>query len=131
MSQRELANRAGISEGYVPQLETGKSRPDVPVLRRIATVLEADYEELAALAGYIDAPSGEIVVYAEPAKARALRRLSHWSADQLLALERMARIAFLEGMPPAGEPGRRAAEERSQYDAHDEPDAETNAPAGR
>jgi transcriptional regulator with XRE-family HTH domain len=54
LSQREFARLVGMSEGYPSQFEGGHNRPDSPMLRRIADVLEADLDELAVLAAHID-----------------------------------------------------------------------------
>jgi hypothetical protein len=53
-----------------------------------------------------------------------LRRLSVWSLDRLVALERMARLAFLEGVPPNDV----ASDERSDSKQHNGPDAQPELP---
>lgn len=79
LTQREMAERADISDGYPPKIESGENRPTPERLRRIARVVGADYAELAQLAGYADAPIGEItmtVTEEEAAHLRALRAIS-------------------------------------------------------
>jgi transcriptional regulator with XRE-family HTH domain len=107
MSQRELARQAHISEGYMPQIERGESRPDPGVLRSIATVLGVTYEELAALAGYQDVPVGEVAVYTDAEKAALLRRLAGYPSDFLRRLERSAAAFYYDVESPGqhvGEP---------------------------
>ncbi|MBI2862602.1 MAG: helix-turn-helix transcriptional regulator, partial [Chloroflexi bacterium] len=60
LSLREVAAEAGVSAGYVQQLEAGfdprSGRPIQPsptVLQRIAAALGAPYEALMAAAGYL------------------------------------------------------------------------------
>jgi transcriptional regulator with XRE-family HTH domain len=55
LTQRELAARVGKSEGYFARIESGESRPRIPVLRRIATEINTSYEKLAVLAEYLSA----------------------------------------------------------------------------
>ena len=47
MSQRDLAKRANVTQGYVAQLENGlKKNPSLPVLRRLAKALGVPVTEL-------------------------------------------------------------------------------------
>jgi len=47
MSQRDLAARAKVTQGYIAQLETGlKKNPSLPVLRRLAKALGVPLAEL-------------------------------------------------------------------------------------
>ena len=39
LSQAELAERAGISQGYLSSLERGEKQPTLPVLKRLASAL--------------------------------------------------------------------------------------------
>ena len=48
MSQLELAETTGISVPYLSQLETGKRKGSVGVLRKIAGVLKVDLEDVVA-----------------------------------------------------------------------------------
>ena len=39
LSQAELAERSGISQGYLSSLERGEKQPTLPVLKRLASAL--------------------------------------------------------------------------------------------
>jgi SOS-response transcriptional repressor LexA len=53
-SLREVARRAGISDSYLSQLETGKVKRPLPeILRGLARVYRLPYEELLCRAGYL------------------------------------------------------------------------------
>lgn len=45
-SQRELARRAGVSEGTVINIETGRHPPRLLTMRRIAAALDVDWKEV-------------------------------------------------------------------------------------
>lgn len=111
LSQPAFADLVGISRGYPPRLENGDNCPSPSVLRRIAAALDADYTELAELAGYIDESEGDDTFTAPREKAAPLRRMLGYTADQLERIERMARIMLL-----SGEPSNDAVDERRQKD---------------
>ncbi|MED0678278.1 helix-turn-helix transcriptional regulator [Aneurinibacillus thermoaerophilus] len=46
MTQNELADKAGIAQAYLSEIETGKTIPSIPVLRRIAKALGITVAEL-------------------------------------------------------------------------------------
>ena len=47
LTQRDLARRAKVTQGYVAQLEVGlKTNPSLPVLRRLAKALGVPVAEL-------------------------------------------------------------------------------------
>lgn len=47
LSSRELARKAGISQAYLSQLETGKNKnPTAETINKLAKALEVDYMEL-------------------------------------------------------------------------------------
>lgn len=54
MSLRQLADRAGISNPYVSQIERGLRKPSAEVLNQIATALSVSAESLYVRAGIID-----------------------------------------------------------------------------
>lgn len=58
LTQRELGERVHVSESYFGGVEIGRRRPEVDILQRTAAVFGIEYEELAALAGYL--PQGEV-----------------------------------------------------------------------
>ncbi|MHC1760562.1 MAG: helix-turn-helix domain-containing protein [Negativicutes bacterium] len=39
LSQAELAERSGISQGYLSSLERGEKQPTLPILKRLAEAL--------------------------------------------------------------------------------------------
>lgn len=49
LSQRELAERAGVSETTIVKLELGATRPHPSTLRKIAAALGIEAEEMAQL----------------------------------------------------------------------------------
>jgi transcriptional regulator with XRE-family HTH domain len=46
MTQNELAEKAEIAQAYLSEIETGKTIPSIPVLRRIAKALGVSIAEL-------------------------------------------------------------------------------------
>jgi transcriptional regulator with XRE-family HTH domain len=46
LSQRQLAKRAGITQGYLPQLEQGQKVPSIAVLKKLARALEVPLTKL-------------------------------------------------------------------------------------
>lgn len=71
----EVAASVGVHQTYVSQVERGISRPEPDVLRRLAGTLSVDYTELAALAGYTDALTGEVEIRVTEDEARLVRWL--------------------------------------------------------
>ncbi|MDR7238770.1 helix-turn-helix domain-containing protein [Neobacillus drentensis] len=66
ISQRELAEKSGVSNAEISRIETGgrqKISPDV--LRAIAPILEIPYEELMDKAGYINSRSSIMTEHRE------------------------------------------------------------------
>ncbi|MEI3611203.1 helix-turn-helix domain-containing protein [Pseudogracilibacillus sp. SO30301A] len=54
LSSRKLAERSGISQGYLSQLETGANKnPSPEIVKKLANGLNADYTLLMYKAGYI------------------------------------------------------------------------------
>lgn len=54
-SQRELADRSGISNTEISRIESGKrSNPNPSTLRALADALQVEYRDLMMLAGYIE-----------------------------------------------------------------------------
>lgn len=55
LSQRELAEKSGISNAEISRIETGnRKKPSPDVLRALAPILNVPYEELMDKAGYIN-----------------------------------------------------------------------------
>lgn len=61
MSVRKLADRAGVSNPYLSQIERGLRRPSAEILQQIAHALEISAETLFVRAGILDerAAAGE------------------------------------------------------------------------
>lgn len=54
LSLRRLADRAGISNPYLSQIERGIRRPSAEILKRLSRALEVSAETLYTRAGLID-----------------------------------------------------------------------------
>lgn len=53
-SLRSVAKRAGISDSYLSQLETGQVKQPLPqILKKLSTALRHSYEDLLCAAGYL------------------------------------------------------------------------------
>jgi HTH-type transcriptional regulator, competence development regulator len=73
MSQRELADRAGIDFTYLSKIENGHMEPpSEQVIRRVAEELDADADELIVLADKF--PSDLAQELKTPERVKALRR---------------------------------------------------------
>lgn len=62
LSLRKLADRAGVSNPYLSQVERGLRRPSAEILQRIAKALEISSETLYVRAGILDAPEDSDLV---------------------------------------------------------------------
>lgn len=97
LSLRRLADRAGISNPYLSQIERGIRRPSAEILKRISRALEISAETLYTRAGLIDeGPATPTVVEA----IEADRALTPRQKQVLLDLYR----ALLEAGSEADEP---------------------------
>lgn len=56
LSQRELAERAGVSNAYLSQVERGLHEPSIRVLHSIASALGVQLDLLLSQAGFVGAP---------------------------------------------------------------------------
>jgi len=54
MSLRDLAERAGVSNPYLSQIERGLRRPSAEILRQVARALQVPAEALFVRAGILD-----------------------------------------------------------------------------
>jgi transcriptional regulator with XRE-family HTH domain len=127
ISQRELARRAHISEGYPTQLEKGTSRPEPDVLRSISDVLNGDYEELAALAGYVSRPPEGRPLMVPSNKWDVMRDMLRHSSDAIREAEIWLRIRSTYGIPPEqakNEPNGEA----SRPSEPEDPEADSQSP---
>jgi transcriptional regulator with XRE-family HTH domain len=65
LSLRRLADRAGVSNPYLSQIERGIRRPSAEILKRLSRALEVSAESLYTKAGLIDeGPAAPTVVEA-------------------------------------------------------------------
>lgn len=63
LSLRQVADRAGISNPYLSQIERGLKRPSAEILQAIAKGLAISAEQIYVHAGILDAaPDGEAVI---------------------------------------------------------------------
>ena len=53
LTQADMANRLGISKGYISRLESGKARPAEATVRRLAELCATDPDPLLILADYL------------------------------------------------------------------------------
>ena len=74
MTQRQLSQALGMSEGYVGHLESGRFRPTIQTLKALASTLGLLYGQLAVEAGYITANEFE-----NPIEDEQLARLNEVS----------------------------------------------------
>lgn len=87
LSIRRLAERVGIHHAGLARIEQGKQRPTLQTVQAIASALELDETDLAALAGY-RLPSG---LPSLPVYLRTKYRLPNETAAQLEAdVQRLA-----------------------------------------
>lgn len=87
LSLRRLADRAGISNPYLSQIERGIRRPSAEILKRISRALEISAETLYRRAGLIDeGPATPTVVEAIEADRVLTPRQKHVLLDLYRAL---------------------------------------------
>ena len=76
LSQRDVAERTGVSDAYLSQVERGRHEPSLRVLTAVASTLGVSLEALLARAGIVEAgdgddaarlPSTEAAILADPA----------------------------------------------------------------
>jgi transcriptional regulator with XRE-family HTH domain len=60
ISVRKLAERAGVSNPYLSQVERGLRRPSADILQRIAKALEISSESLYVRAGILDPDTNDV-----------------------------------------------------------------------
>ena len=79
MTQRELASRIGVSNGFLAHIETGRTLPGIRTLRALANALGVAETEMLREAGYLSTapPSGDSQLLDDP-ELRAFFR-DDWS----------------------------------------------------
>lgn len=90
LSLRELAEKSGLSNGYISLLENGRvESPSATVLGKLARALEVSLDDLLRAAGVqMEPPSAPANRDVDPALASALRRLDAGAREQLLSYAR-------------------------------------------
>ena len=73
LTQADVANRLGVSKGYISRLESGKARPAEATVRHLAELCETDPDPLLILADYLPPDLREILSQ-HPAEASAVLR---------------------------------------------------------
>lgn len=63
LTQKELAERLGISPTYVSHLEAGRKEPSVQLLRDLAKSLDVPFGFLLAIVLWVDLPPAERAAY--------------------------------------------------------------------
>jgi transcriptional regulator with XRE-family HTH domain len=87
LSLRRLAERAGVSNPYLSQIERGIRKPSAEILKRLSRALEISAESLYTRAGLIDAgPAAPTVVEAVEADRRLTPRQKQVLLDLYRAL---------------------------------------------
>lgn len=122
ITQWELADQVGISHGYPPLIESGQNRPDAAILRRIASILRADYNELAVLAGFLPESEGDVEMKLPREVAPIARRLLAYPAEVWAKLELTAG-AWVTGEQGVQPPPNRNAEHGTDQQREQQPPA--------
>jgi transcriptional regulator with XRE-family HTH domain len=90
LTQREVAEKIGIDVTYLSKLENGRGEmPSEKLIRELASVLDADVEELLALAGRIPNEIRELAL-ADVDFARFLRKIPEMDEPERRKLYRRA-----------------------------------------
>lgn len=107
-----------LSAPYLSNIERGYSQPSTGLLKALARVLRADYNELAVLAEYQDKPDPDAWIPPRDLAPIFQRYQGLFSRDQLEEGERILRSVFLRGVKTKDE-----AEDQTQSEAReDHPD---------
>jgi transcriptional regulator with XRE-family HTH domain len=84
LSQKEVAEAAGIDQSYLSMIESGQRRnPGMSIMSRLAQALQVSMDELAERAGYLPQPQPP-----DPLVDRAMwlfRQLPRWRQEDVLA----------------------------------------------
>lgn len=94
LSLRKLADRAGVSNPYLSQIERGLRRPSAEILQQIAHALEISAETLYVRAGILDERPPETDL------TEAIRRDPRLTDDQKTTLVQVYR-SFVAANPAA------------------------------
>jgi transcriptional regulator with XRE-family HTH domain len=84
LSQKELAEAAGIDQSYLSMIEAGqRSNPGTRIMARLAQALHVSIDDLAARAGYL--PLREQPDPLAEQALRLFRRLPRWRQEDVVA----------------------------------------------
>jgi transcriptional regulator with XRE-family HTH domain len=84
LSQKELADAAGIDQSYLSMIESDqRSNPGTRIMARLAQVLQVSIDDLAARAGYL--PRRDEPDPLADQALRLFRQLPRWRQEDVLA----------------------------------------------
>ena len=84
LSQKELADAAGIDQSYMSMIESGqRSNPGTRIIARLAQALQVSIDDLAADAGYL--PRAEEPDPLTEQALRLFRQLPRWRQQDVVA----------------------------------------------
>jgi transcriptional regulator with XRE-family HTH domain len=84
LSQKELAEAAGIDQSYLSMIESDqRSNPGVRIMSRLAQALEVSMDELATHAGYL--PQSQPPDPLTERAFRLFRQLPRWRQEDVVA----------------------------------------------
>lgn len=104
LSQKQLAEEAGISPSYLSRVERGKRNiPHPGILKKMATPLGLSEAEILILAGYLPEPTAPASIpghwsdlIADPSLDGALRQLGTLTNEEKLSLAMYLRAIKLQ-----------------------------------
>ena len=99
-SQRKFAEMLNLSPTYLNKVESGELVPAAETIMRIADLLDADRDELLALAEKVDPDLNNIILEKPKAMAAFLRTASGMSEEQLTRFR-----TYMEAEKQASAPG--------------------------
>lgn len=114
LSQKELAEAAGIDQSYLSMIESGQRRnPGTRIISRLALALQVSIDDLAARAGFVPRQQQP-----DPLTERALRlfrQLPRWRQQDVIAqLELYLRLRDVQPHVMGQEEGHGGPESPSQ-----------------
>lgn len=101
LTQEDLEELAGVSQTHISQIETGKTKmPTIPMIERLAGVLELDTNAMKVLAGYpvvyLDAHNN-VVPFPEIIKRRIAENSDNLTDDDWAEIDEMLERRHREG----------------------------------
>jgi len=96
LSQKELADAAGIDQSYMSMIESGQRRnPGTRIMARLAQALQVSIDDLAARAGYL--PQHKLPDPLADQALRLFRQLPRWRQQDVVAqLEMYLRLMEIQ-----------------------------------